>query len=106
METVTYPMPVTELAASFSPMPRMAPAPFGRDLHGKEGPFCAAVSFRLHLSVCSLEDLSRSLLAFILSFPVPWGETTRTMNDGAVRCGCRCMLQLALERSPNRVTPK
>jgi len=30
----------------------------------------------------------------------------RTMNDGAVRCGCRCMLQLALERFPNRVTPK
>src|SRR5258708_20554176 len=105
METVIDPVPVTELAASFSPMPRMAPPPFGRELHGKEGPFCAAVSFRLHLSVCSLEDLSRSLLAFILSFPVPWGETTRTMNDGAARRGCRCMLQLALDLSPNRAAP-
>lgn len=34
--TVTDPVPVTGLAANFSPMPRIAPPPFGREMAGAE----------------------------------------------------------------------
>ena len=34
MGTVIEPVPVTGLAANFSPMPRMAPPPLGRDMVG------------------------------------------------------------------------
>src|SRR5215204_5616206 len=33
--TVREPVPVTGFAANFSPIPRMAPPPFGRDMAGK-----------------------------------------------------------------------
>src|SRR5438477_9178805 len=34
MGTVMEPVPVTGLAANFSPMPRIAPPPFGREMEG------------------------------------------------------------------------
>ena len=34
MGTVIEPVPVTGLAANFSPMPRIAPPPFGREICG------------------------------------------------------------------------
>src|SRR5260221_6051603 len=81
MGTVIDPVPVTELAAKFPRVPRMGPAPFRRELDCKEGAFCAA-DF-LHsapFSACSLERLSCSLLAFIFSFPAPWGGTTSKIS--------------------------
>src|ERR1043165_4896671 len=37
MGTLTDPVPVTGLAANFSPMPRIAPPPLGRDMDGTPG---------------------------------------------------------------------
>src|SRR5260370_4958066 len=39
--TVSDPVPVTGLAANFSPMPRIAPPPFGREGDGTGLGFCA-----------------------------------------------------------------
>src|ERR1044071_3958951 len=36
MGTAIEPVPVTGLAANFSPMPRMAPPPLGKDIDGAE----------------------------------------------------------------------
>src|SRR5438477_11463497 len=36
MGTIMEPVPVTGLAANFSPMPRIAPPPLGRDIEGGE----------------------------------------------------------------------
>ncbi len=37
------PVPVTGLAANFSPMPRIAPPPLGKEMDGGVGPRCLAV---------------------------------------------------------------
>jgi hypothetical protein len=38
MGTVIEPVPVTGLAANFSPMPRTAPPPLGSEIAGADGP--------------------------------------------------------------------
>jgi hypothetical protein len=40
MGTDIEPVPVTGLAANFSPMPRTAPPPFGSEIDGAEEIFC------------------------------------------------------------------
>ena len=40
MGTVIDPVPVTGLAANFSPMPRIAPPPFGSDRVGVDADSC------------------------------------------------------------------
>jgi len=41
MGTLIEPVPVTGLAANFSPMPRIAPPPFGRAMAGAENFDCS-----------------------------------------------------------------
>jgi hypothetical protein len=71
----TDPMPVTGLAANFSPMPRIAPPPLGRESVGGDSTFAACgavepsrepallVSFRIVLGEALYQKTSSPLLS-------------------------------------------
>jgi hypothetical protein len=80
-------LPLTGLAENFSPMLRMAPPPFAREIDGKEGPFCAATSLPPGFSARSLDHLSRSFLAFIFEFS---GSLVAKLQEPRTTCAVRC----------------
>jgi hypothetical protein len=98
-------LPLTGLAENFSPMLRMAPPPFAREIDGKEGPFCAATSLPPGFSARSLDHLSRSFLAFILSFPVPWWRNYKNHERRAPSVAVPMHATTCTRAIPNRATP-
>lgn len=61
--TLRDPVPVTGLAANFSPMPRIAPPPFGSDIEGTEEelPLWPAVTAASLLLAAAFDELATDL---------------------------------------------